>query len=79
MHGNIKELKAWTSVTDLMKEKQGAAVALSFSENDLSQIRDEIFNELEIEVLKKETGMATLIEFMGKLFKKNELTEVYEY
>ena len=54
-------------------------MALSFSENDPSHIRDKIFSELRIEDLKKETGMAILVEFMDKLFKKDELTEVYEY
>ena len=75
----IEELKAWTFVTDLAKEKQGPAVALSFSENDPSHIRAKIFSDLKIEGLEKETGMAALVEFMDKLFKKDELTEVYEY
>ena len=44
-----------------------------------SHIRDNIFSELKIENLKNETGMATLVEFMDKLFKKDELTEAYEY
>ena len=75
----IEELKAWTFVTDLAKEKQAFAVALSFSENDPSHIRDKIFCELKIDNLKKETGMETLVEFINKLFKKDELTEMYEY
>ena len=37
----IEELKAWTFVTDLLKGKQGLAMALSFSENDPSHIRDD--------------------------------------
>ena len=43
----IEELKAWIFVTDLSKEKQGLAVALSFSENVPSQIRDKIFSNLK--------------------------------
>ena len=39
----------------------------------------EIFSELRIEDLKKETSMVILAEFMDKLLKKDELTEVYEY
>ena len=65
----IEELKAWTFATDLSKEKQGLAVALSFSENDPFHIRDRIFSELKIEDLTKETSMATLVEVMDKLFK----------
>ena len=42
-------------------------------------MKDKIFSELKIEHLKKEIGMTTLVEFMDKLFKKDELTEVYEY
>ena len=39
----------------------------------------EIFKFLFLTTLKKETSMATLVEFMGKLFKKDESAEVYEY
>ena len=87
----IEELKAWTFVTDLSKEKQRLAVAILFSENDPFHTREKIFSELKIEDLKKETGMATLvvnswITFSRKMSKQKSMSimsvkyyYVYEY
>ena len=74
----IEELKALTFATDLAKEKQGLAVALSFPESDESQIRDKVFSEVKMDDLKKADGIDILINFMDNLFKTDELTEVYE-
>ena len=74
----IEEQKAWAFVTELAKEKQGLAVALSFPESDESQIRDKVFSEVKMDDLKKADGIDTLIIFMDNLFKRDELTEVYE-
>ena len=40
----IEEIKAWRSLTDLDKKKQGLAVALSLDEKDLSGIRDKVLH-----------------------------------
>ena len=74
----MDELTAWTYVTDLDKEKQGIAVALSLPENDSSQIRDKVFSELKIEDLNANDGVDILIRFMDNVFKKDELTDMYE-
>lgn len=74
----IEELKAWSIVTDLEPPKQAVAVALSFPDSDPTQVKDKLFNELKIEELNTDGGMALLIGFMDKLFKKDELTQVYE-
>ncbi|PIK50177.1 hypothetical protein BSL78_12928 [Apostichopus japonicus] len=74
----IEEVKAWQEVTDLKKEKHGLAVALSLPEEGAKSIRDKVFNEIDLEDLKKETGVSTLIKFMDNVFKKDELSAAYE-
>lgn len=74
----IEELNAWCVVTDIAKSKQAVAIALSFPENDPSGIRDKVFNELKLESINRDNGVETLITYMNKLFKKDELAEVYE-
>ena len=74
----VEELKAWCFVTELDKKKQGVAVALSLPENDPSGIRDKVFNELKLENLSQDDGIDTLIKYLDKLFKRDELSEVYE-
>ena len=75
----VHELEAWSFVTHLPKKKQGLVIALSLPENDSTQIRDKVFSELKIEDLKKEDGVDTLVCFLDDIFKKDELTEVYEH
>ena len=74
----VEELKAWSIVTDLESSKQAVAVALSFPDSDSTQVKDKLFNEMKIEELNSENGMQLLISFMDKLFKRDELTQVYE-
>ena len=74
----IEELNAWTFITELEKDKQAIAVALSFPENDESHIRDKVFSEINMDDLKEEDGIKTLITFMDGIFKKDELTQVYD-
>ena len=38
-----QELLAWTEITDLSKDKQGIAIALSLPDDDESQIREKSF------------------------------------
>ena len=74
----VDEIRAWAFITDLEKEKQGIAIALSFPENDPSGIRDKVFNEIAVTTLKEENGVETLITYLNTLFSKDELCEVYE-
>ena len=74
----VEELKAWCMVTDFEKEKQGIAIALSLPENDPSGVKDNVFNEVTLDKLNKTDGVETLMTYLDSLFKKDELTEVYE-
>ena len=74
----VEEIKAWRELTDLDKKKQGIAIALTLPEQDESGIRDKVFSDVKLEDLKKDDGVETLINFMDKLFKKDELSEAYE-
>ena len=70
-----QELLAWREVTDLRKEKQGVAIALSLPKNDKTQIREKVFDQISIEDLKKEDGLDTLIAFLDKHLKKDDLAD----
>ena len=74
----IEELKTWCFVTELEKERQAPAVILSFPEEDPSGIRDKVFNELKLDEVSQKYGIKKLITYLDKLFKKDELSEVYE-
>ena len=74
MNGILKQCL----VTDLPKLKQGVAIALSLPELEASGITDKVFSEITLTYLSAENGVDKLIEYMDKLFKKDELWEVYE-
>ena len=74
MNGILKQCL----VTDLPKLKQGVAIALSLPELEASGITDKVFSEITLIYLSAENGVDKLIEYMDKLFKKDELWEVYE-
>ena len=74
----VDEIKVWQAVTDLDKKKQGAAIALSLPENEGST-RDKVFSELGVDKLNSVDGAETLISFMDKIYKKDELSAAYEY
>ena len=63
-------LLAWREVTELRKEKQGVAIALSLPENDKNQIREKVFKHITIEDLKKEDGLDALVAFLDAHLKK---------
>ena len=54
------EIEGWRLVTKVEKKSQAITVALSFDEG--SEIRDKVFNELDISELHAEDGMKKLIE-----------------
>ena len=68
----VEELRAWCIVSDLEKKKQGVAIALSLPENDPSNIRDKVFNELTLASLNNDAGVRTLITYLDKLFLRDE-------
>ena len=64
-----QELLAWRKVTDVAKDKQAIAIALSLPHDpDQAGIRDQVFEELDMADLSKDTGLETLMTFLdGKL------------
>ena len=72
------ELQAWARITEVKKDKQGIAVALSLPEEDATGIRERVFNEIAMDDLVKEDGLNQLIEFFDKHLGKNELEDSME-
>ena len=72
------EIDAWSEATDAEKKKHGILVALSLPEDDVSQIRDKVFAEIEVSKLKLDDGLKTLITYLDSQFGKDDLTETYE-
>ena len=64
---------AWTVVTELSKEKQAVAVALSLSEDDKRKIKETVFGELDLDVLNSGNGMSVLFEFLDRYMLEDEL------
>ena len=64
-----KELLAWREVTDPGKDKQGVATALPLPEDDKTQIREKVFEQISLDDLKKEDGLDTLITFLDSHLK----------
>ena len=79
MKDTSKTLRPGVWVTYLEKEKLGIAIALSLPENDPSEVRDEVFNEVTLDKLNKTDGVKTLLTYLDSLFKKDELNEFYEH
>lgn len=51
---------------------------MSLPENDESQIREKVFDQLNLEDLKKETGLKTMIEYLDKRLAKDDLADSLE-
>ena len=75
---NRQELLAWREVTDLRKDKQGVAIALSLREDDKTQIREKVFEQISLDDLKKEDGLDTLKTFLDSHLKKDDLADSLE-
>ena len=73
-----QELLAWREITDLSKEKQGIAVALTLPENDETQIREKVFDQLRLDELKNYDGLNVLINFLDQHLAKDDLTDSLE-
>ena len=65
-------------MTDLRKDKQGVAIALSLQEDDKTQIREKVFEQISLDDLKKEDGLDTLITFLDSHLKKDDLADSLE-
>lgn len=70
-----QELLAWREVTELRREKQGVAIALTLPKNDKTKIREKVFDQISIDDLKKDDGLDTLIAFLDKHLKKDDLAD----
>ena len=68
----------WQALTELEKKKQGLAIASSLPEEGQNSVRDKVFSEISADVLNADDGVTKLIEFLDKIFKKDELSEAYE-
>lgn len=66
---------AWKEITELSKNKQGIAIALSLPEDDESQIREKVFDQISINDLKSEDGLSVLIGFLDQHLAKDDLTD----
>ena len=73
-----QELLAWTEITDLSKDKQGIAIALSLPDDDESQIREKVFDQIAIDDLKSNDGLTVLINFLDEHLAKDGLTDSLE-
>ena len=73
-----QELLAWKEITDLDATKQAIAVALSLPEEDDTQIRDKVFDQLPLEDLKKENGFSVLVTFLDEHLGKDDLSDSIE-
>ena len=69
------ELHAWREVTSLDKKKQGIAIALTLPEDDPSGIRETVFDEIDLDSLKKDDGFETLIKFLDSKLGKDDLAD----
>ena len=73
-----QELLAWREITELSKNKQGIAVALSLPEDDENKIKDKVFDQISLDELKAEDGLYTLIAFLDKHLGKDDLADSIE-
>ena len=55
-----QEMLAWKEITDLRKNKQGNAVALSLLVDDEHQIKDKVFDQIPLDDLKTDFGLNIL-------------------
>ena len=68
-----QELTAWKEITELSKDKQGIAIALSLPEDDESQIRQKVFYQIPVDDLKSDDGLTVLLNFLDQHLAKDDL------
>ena len=67
----------WALVTEVEKKKQSPLVWMSFSRNNLSNIKQFINDSVGVTDLNKDDGITKLIEAMKKAFKEEGEIEVF--
>ena len=74
-----KEVSAWREVTDLPNTKQGIVIALSLGEDDdRRHIKESIFDQISIEILKTDGGFTVVLIFLDSLLVKDDLMDSLE-
>ncbi len=72
----VLELKAWEQVTDVAHKKRGVVVALSLPHShDGVQIRDQVFDQMDLKELGAKGGLEKLISFMDTKLKVDDLAD----
>ena len=69
---------AWKEITDLPKNRQDIAVALSLPVDDEHQIKDKVFDQIPLDDLKTDFGLNILIAFLDKHLAKDDLADSVE-
>ena len=55
-------------VTELSREKQAVAVAFGLPEGDKRKVKENVFGEIELDVLDSENSMSVLFWIFGQIF-----------
>ena len=71
-----KELIAWTKITKVEKAEWANTIALGLPEDDPSNIRDKVFETINLD---GEAGFTALETFMDKEFKKDDIVDMCEH
>ena len=71
-----QEVEMWEEVTSVVKEKRAMVLILSLSEGD--SLREQVFENLSIADLKKDTGVKTFLDFLEQSYGKDELVDCLE-
>ena len=71
------EVEMWCEITDLLKAKQGIAVALLLPSESSSDTCDKVFEQLTITDLKAENGFETSA-FLDRELQKDDISANYD-
>ena len=75
----MMEVDAWCAVTHgVAKNDQALLLALSLPDEDPTNIKDKLFNDIPLAELNCEGGVTRFKAFMNNIFTKDDLTIVYE-
>ena len=74
----MMEVEAWCVVCSIPKKDQGVILALSLPDSDPTGVKDKLFHDIPISTLNGDDGVTKFKEFMNAMFKKDDLTMIYE-
>ena len=60
------------------QKEQGLVLALSLPDDDPSGVKDKLFNEVALTELNSDDGYTKFTTFLDGLFKKDDLSDMYE-